>query len=406
VIYAHEFAWDPDKDPAWPRLQKIFGFYDAKSSIVSVFGKGSVKGPGGPDNTHCNHIGAVHRKGIHPALKEWFGIPMPEEYSKNRPAADLRCWTEEARKELQPKSLAEVVATLAAERKLAAASEGRNEWAARLGNIEAILKPTVTELRTEEVPGGTLARFTLETDPGITVPVFLITPKGAPAKVPVVVMTATGGKQAFLAERNDAVAEFLNGGVAVCLVDVRGTGETRPGSSADRGSARTSISQTNLILGQPVLGSQFRDLRTVMQWLKTRDGIDFKKLAVWGDSFAKVNPPDVRVAVPLDLETPSVSEPAGANLALLAGLFEDDVRVVYARGGLTPRETLTASPYLYLPHDAVIPGPNPVWGINLPANKVAVAYEATVDAQNRATGAKPMTGKEAAAWVSAKLRGK
>src|SRR5262245_315368 len=96
LIYAHEFAWEAEKDPAWPRLQKIFGFYDAKGSIVSIHGKGKVSGPAGPDNTHCTHIGAVHRKGIYPALKEWFGMPIPEEYSKRRPAEDLMCWTEEA----------------------------------------------------------------------------------------------------------------------------------------------------------------------------------------------------------------------------------------------------------------------------------------------------------------------
>ena len=34
VIYAHEFAWDAKTDPAWPRLQKIFGFYDAKDALA------------------------------------------------------------------------------------------------------------------------------------------------------------------------------------------------------------------------------------------------------------------------------------------------------------------------------------------------------------------------------------
>ena len=69
---------------------------------------------GGPGNTHCTHIGAVHRKMIYPALKEWFGMPVPEEYSKRRPAEDLMCWTEEARKELKPKKLHEVLGELAA----------------------------------------------------------------------------------------------------------------------------------------------------------------------------------------------------------------------------------------------------------------------------------------------------
>ncbi|MFO0825198.1 MAG: acetylxylan esterase [Gemmataceae bacterium] len=400
VIYAHEFAWDADKDPAWPRFQKIFGFYDAKNSIVSVHGKGSVKGPGGPDNTHCNHIGTVHRKGIHPLLKEWFGIPIPEEYSKPRPAAELRCWTDDAKKELQPKTLAEVVAQLAVERQKAA--KPRPNW---LGNVEPIEKPTVTELKTEEVPGGTLARFALETDPGITVPLFLITPKDAKGKLPCVLMVAVGGKQGFLKERGDAIAQFLKDGVAVCLVDVRGTGETRPGTGADRGSSRTSISQTNLILGEPVLAGQLRDLRTVIRWLHSRDGIDGKKLAVWGDSFAKVNAPESILAVPQEHEQPPVSEPGSANLALLATMFEESVVTVYARGGIDPKDTLTASPYLYLPHDAVLPGPLQVWTLAPMLSKSrAVTYEGTVNAQNRESGAKAMPVTDAAKRLSGKIR--
>jgi hypothetical protein len=399
VIYAHEFAWSPEKDPAWPRFQKIFGFYDAKNSIVPAFGKGSVKGPGGPDNTHCNHIGAFHRKGIHPALKEWFGIPIPEEYSQRRMSSELVCWTDEAKKELQPRTLAEVVAQLAVERQKAA--KPRPNW---LGNIEPIAKPTVTESKTEEVPGGTLARFALETDPGITVPLFLITPKDAKGKVPCVVMVAAGGKQGFLKERGDAIAQFLKDGVAVCLVDVRGTGETRPGTGADRGSSRTSVSQTNLILGQPVLAGQLRDLRTVIRWLQMRDGIDGKKLAVWGDSFAKVNSPEAVLAVPHDHEQLPVSEPAGANLALLA-LMEKDVVAVYARGGIDPKDTLTGSPYLYLPHDAVVPGPVQVWTLAQMLRDVpAAVYEGTVNAQNRATGAKAQPVTDAAKWLSGKIR--
>ncbi|MBA4187410.1 MAG: hypothetical protein C0467_05260 [Planctomycetaceae bacterium] len=410
VISGHEFAWDPAKDPAWPRFQKIFGLFDAKSHIVAVHGKGSVKGPGGPENTHCNHIGAVHRKGIYPALKEWFGMAVPEEYSMRRTSADLTCWTDEARAELKPRPVHEVIAKLAEQRRaeaLAKMADARKAWATRLGNVEPSANPKVTEGKAEEVPGGTLARFALETDPGITVPVFFITPKDAKGKVPAVVMVAQAGKQAFLKERGEEIAAFLKAGVVVCLVDVRGTGETRPGNSADRGSSRTSVSQVNLILGQPVLGSQLRDLRTAIRWLATRDGIDGKKLAVWGDSFARVNAPETKLAVPLDVEMPAVSEPGGANLALLAALFEEGVTTVYARGGLDPAETFSGSPYLYVPHDAVIPGALQVATLVPTVSKShAVAYEGTVDAQNRATGGKPMSGDAVTKWVIEKLRGK
>ncbi len=407
VIYAHEFAWDANADPAWPRLQKIFSFYDAKKNIVPVHGKGSVRGPGGPDNTHCTHIGAMHRKEIHPALQEWFGIAIPEEYSNRRPSADLMCWTDEARKALQPKTLRELVATIGKERRTAAlAHDAKPTWAKLLGTIEPIAKPEVTEGKTEAVAGGRLARFALEADPGIMVPLFVITPTNAKAKAPAVVMVAQHGKAAFLKERGEAIELLLKAGVVVCLVDVRGTGETKPGTSADRGSSRTSVSQTNLILGQPVLGSQLRDLRTVIRWLQGRDAIDGKRLAVWGDSFAAVNNADTRIAVPHDAEQPAVSEPGGANLALLTALFEPDIIAVYARGGLRVGETFATEPYLFAPHDAVIPGPVQVAELAPVLGKSrAIVYEGEVDAQNHASG-KARSVTDAAVWVAEQLRAK
>src|SRR5437764_1110366 len=119
VIYAHEFAWDAQTDPAWPRLQKIFGFYDAKDNLRVVHGAGKVTGAAGPENTHCTHIGAVHRKGIYPALRDWFGMPIPEEYSKRLPAEDLMCWTDKVKEELKPKKLHEVLDHLVEEQRIA-----------------------------------------------------------------------------------------------------------------------------------------------------------------------------------------------------------------------------------------------------------------------------------------------
>ncbi len=400
VIYGHEFAWDAKTDPAWPRLQRIFSFYKAEDSLRVAHGSGSVKGKP-PESSHCDHIGATHRKMIYPALKEWFGMPIPEEYSKRRPSADLLCWTDDARKELKPKKLHEVIA----ETKPPAGDQSEASWGKRLGDIEPFEKPKLTEGESDEVPGGTLARFVLGTDPGISVPLFLIAPTPAKGKTPVVVMVASGGKAGYLKERGKEISALLEAGIAVCLVDVRGTGESRPGSSADRGSNRTSISQTNLILGQPVLGSQLRDLRTAIEWLRTVPGIDAKKIAVWGDSFAKVNAADVKVKVPLDLDGPAVSEPGGAQLALLAGLF-DGLAAVYAGGGLAEDASIASGPYLYLPHDAVIPARVQMHAsvlALLTAARIPVRYCNAVDAQNRAVGKRI---GESAAWVIAALRAK
>ena len=81
----------------------------------------------------------------------------------------------------------------------------------------------------------------------------------------------------------------LIGGVAVCLPDVRGTGETSPGGARDRQTEATSLSATELMLGGTLLGARLRDLRAVLAYLRTRADVDFARVALWGDSFAPVN---------------------------------------------------------------------------------------------------------------------
>jgi cephalosporin-C deacetylase-like acetyl esterase len=421
VIYSHEFAWDAKTDPAWPRLQKIFDFYNAKDSLRVAHGKGSVRGPGGPDNTHCTHIGAVHRKMIYPALKDWFGMAIPEEYSKRRTSDELLCWTEAAKTELQPHRFHEVVGKLAETRVTewmmksdglkpeAAFLKERDQWSKMLGDITPFANPKQIEGTVEAVPGGTLARFALEMEPGIVVSLLLITPKDAKGKTPVVVMVSQHGKAAFLTERGDVIEAFLKAGVAVCLPDVRGTGETRAGTSAERGSTRTSVSQTNLILGQPVLGSQLRDLRTVIRWLQARDTIDGKSIAMWGDSFAKTNADDAKFAIPHNIANPNtISEPNGGALAGLAGVYEKDIAVVYTRGQLvTLPFAFFRSPYVYYPHDAIVPGVSATGGWLASAR--ALKREAIVDSHNHDWNFpknKPpaFTLPEAAKWVLEKLK--
>ncbi|HEY2911389.1 MAG TPA: CocE/NonD family hydrolase [Gemmataceae bacterium] len=405
LIYAHEFKWDPKIDPAWPRLQKIYGFYNAKQNLGFAHGAGSVKNSG-LGNTHCTHIGATHRNMIYPYLKEWFGIAIPEEYSKRRKPEELLCWTDEARKELKPKKLHEVLQALVKERQAKAplnAAALKEEWKRFLGPIDLPAKGKLHQGKAEDVPGGKLARFAIEAEAGIIVPFILITPAKAQDKTPVVVMVAQAGKARLLKDRSEVIAAFLAKGIAVCLVDVRGTGETRAGSSAERGSSRTSISQTEMILGRTVLGDQLRDLRTVIRWLQTRPGFTGTRVAVWGDSFAPANSATAKVAVPLDApDLPAIAEPGGAILAGLASLFEPSVSVVYTNGGFKSR-TILDSPYMYIPHEAVVPGVIAAGGYVM--GRGAVRSEGNVDSRNRLVEAKADT-RAAAAWVIEKLSAK
>jgi hypothetical protein len=53
---------------------------------------------------------------------------------------------------------------------------------------------------------------------------------------------------------------------------------------------------------------------------------------------------------------PEQSEPLGGLLALLGALFEEDIRAVYVRGGLSSFQSVLTSQFVLIPHDGVIPG--------------------------------------------------
>ena len=208
----------------------------------------------------------------------------------------------------------------------------------------------------EQLGSVTVERIHLATEPGIVVPVLLLLPAVQGKRVPVVVAVAQEGKQEFLRQRAGPIADLLAGGIAVCLPDVRGTGETAPGESRGRTSAATSISASELMRGQSVLGGRLRDLRSVLRHLRQRPDVDGRRFALWGESFAPVNPADRELNVPHNAaQRPAQSEPLGGLLALLGALFEADARAVYVRGGLSDYQSALAGPFCYLPHDVVVP---------------------------------------------------
>jgi dienelactone hydrolase len=369
LLYCHEFAWDRRRDPVWPRLRKVFALYGAGDRLAAAHGKGQLRGKP-PDSTHCNNVGPYHRAGMYPALKRWLDFPVPDKefLGRRRPAGELACLTPELRKELRPRRVHELAAELgrkrsaAARLRLARLRPGerrrrlRRDWGGLLGDVEPRGAPRATPHGKERLGNVTAERLLLEPEPGILVPALLLRPR-AGRRPPVVVAVAQGGKQAFLKRRPEAVAALLAGGAAVCLPDLRGTGETRPAGPRRYNSEATRLSAGEWLLGQTLLGARLRDLRSVLRYLRGRADLDADRLALWGDSFAPVNPAGRRPEVPPDAaDQPDQAEPLGGLLALLGALYEDDVRVVYARGGLAGYDSLLQGPFLYVPHDALVPG--------------------------------------------------
>jgi cephalosporin-C deacetylase-like acetyl esterase len=398
LLYGHEFAWDKEHDPVWARLEKIYAWYDVPDRLAATHGRGSVTGKP-PESTHCNNIGPVHRQGIYPALKRWFDIAEPaKEYQQRHKPEDLLCLTPEAPR---PRPLHELAGELGAERAAAFRDRQaklppearrqrlRRTWRQLLGDVEPAKGSEPTERRSQQLGAVTVERLLLPIEHDVTVPLLLLLPpRKDKARLPVVVGFAQEGKQAFLTKRSETIAALLDGGSAVCLPDLRGTGETRPGDdSRGRQSTATALSSSELMLGQTLVGSRLRDLRTVLRYLRSRSELDPARVALWGDSFALANPADRNLKVPLDAEDlPGQAEPLGGLLALFGALYEEDVRAVAAQGGLTGYHAILDSPFCYVPHDVIVPGALTAGDLGDVAAALAprpLRLEALVDGLNR-----------------------
>jgi hypothetical protein len=398
LIYDHEFYWDREQDPVWKRLQRVYGFYGAGESLTGVAGHGFVVGSA-PENSHWLPI---NRERLYPVLESWFNIPSPKkEYSKRVAIADLLCLTPEATKDLQPQPLHVLASRLASDRLTAARNELarleasqrreqlRRDWARLLGDVAPGSDPVVRGTPEREERGQVLVeRVHLTAEPGIVVPVLLLLPAVKNQRVPVVVAVAQEGKQEFLRQRSKPIADLLAARVAVCLLDVRGTGETAPGEGRNRTSAATSIAATELMRGQSLLGGRLRDLRSVLRHLRQRPDVEGRRIALWGESFAPVNPAGQELNVPHNAaQRPAQSEPLGGLLALLGALFEADVRAIYVHGGLSDYQSALEGPFCYLPYDVVVP--EVLTRGDLPDLAAALAprplrLEGLVDGRNRA----------------------
>ncbi|MBM4041348.1 MAG: hypothetical protein FJ290_22835, partial [Planctomycetes bacterium] len=356
LIYAHEFAWDAERDPVWKRFGRIWGFYGAGDKLAACHGWGRVTIKP-PDASHCNNVGAPHRKGIYPHLERWFGIPAPkEEPQVRRPAEEVRCITDAVAAKRQPKLVHYLAKALSLERagKARAALTGlapverraklRSDWARLLGDIEPKGVPKA-ESRGKDGPA---ERILLTLDDGFVVPTLILLPPGKSEKLPVVVAVAKQGKAGFLKHRAEELAALLGRGIAVCLPDVRSTGETDANGEPGRHRKTVGPSSTYMMLGETLTGLRLRDLRAVLSYLRMRPEFDAKRLALWGDSFAPVNVPPFADKPLESNDCPRECEPLGGLLALFAALFEENVKAVLVRRGLASFESLLCSPFVYV----------------------------------------------------------
>jgi hypothetical protein len=235
------------------------------------------------------------------------------------------------------------------------------KWAGKLGEINANVPPQASIEWTKQIPNATVEAIALEVEPELTLPVLLIRPHSRRAsRAPVIVAVSESGKELFLEKRDQEIQALVAGGSAVCLPDVRATGELTPDGRRDPDGDEGMKANTVLMMGDTLLGERLRDLRSVINYLKTRTDIDSKRIGLWGDSFEPPNPPKVLLnETPQWQIGPQIqhhAEPLGGLLALLGALYQSEVNTVAVRGGLVSFSSVLDSNFTYVPQDVIVPG--------------------------------------------------
>ncbi|MFN7924919.1 MAG: acetylxylan esterase [Bryobacteraceae bacterium] len=368
LVFSYEMGWEVEKVPAWHRYRKIFGLYGLPDNLDEAHGFGGFPGPG-----ECANIGPAQRRTLYPELKRWFGIPIPEEEpADRRPEAELAALERDTAARVGMKAVHELLREKASARVRAArvtmAALGvperrewlRKKWSALLGDIEPNGNPAAVTRWKKQDSGAEAEGVTLEVEPGIIVPVVLLRPSGAKAAgMPVVTVISQAGRGRLLANRRAEIDALLASGVAICLPDLRGIGETAPDRRRHPLSAGITLAATELMLGNTMVGARLKDLRTVLSWLEKRPGIDSKRMALWGDADVPPNPRrrliEEVAGWRIGPEITRDAEPLGGLLALLGGLFEERVAAVAVHRGLVGYLSMLDDSFLYVPSDAIVP---------------------------------------------------
>jgi dienelactone hydrolase len=381
-VYSYELGWNVLDLPAWARYRRVYGFYNALDNLADAHGFGPFPGPGEAWN-----IGPAQRRSLYPILERWFGIPSP--YASDRssplenlaprpdvdrqPVPDLTVLTPETSSQLKRKAVDEVADREGQEKVAAARAELtamtpdsvlkwlQAHWREKLGNIDPNFQPKATIEWSKEMPNAQVEAISLEVEPKLFVPMLLLTPRPRQtARAPVVVAVSESGKDLFLESRAPQIEALLKAGTAVCLPDVRATGETTPDGRRDPDGDENTQTNTGLMLGETMLGMRLRDLRTVLVYLRSRQDLDSSRFGLWGDSFYPANPnPLILNELPqwqIGPEIEQHAEPLGGLLAVLGGLYEDDVQTIAVHGGLVSFSSMLKSNFGYVPQDVVVPG--------------------------------------------------
>ena len=368
LIYGREFAWNAQHDLTWKQLEKVYELYGKREALRSVHGSGRGSRHG-PIDSHCTNVGPIHRGQLYPIFQEWFDIPVPEqEVTMPVQQEKLECLTRETRKVFSMRLAHEVTQKISQKhlttaRRTRASQEPHASAVQLQQELTEVLEPMTPfmsyRVQSKRQGFGQTKYVVLEVEENLFVRLQLLWPSGlGKTKPPMVIGFAQEGNLRLRRERRPLIRSLLGQGIVVCLTELRGIGDGRHGELyRGRISPSAGVAATSLMLGESLLSSRVRDLRTVMAYLRNREDVDQNRIGLWGDSLAAPNGVESELAIPLDATPyPERGEPLGGVAALLAALYEPHIQAVYVHGGLMSYATLLYEPFVYQPADSIIRG--------------------------------------------------
>ncbi len=138
----------------------------------------------------------------------------------------------------------------------------------------------------------TIEEFEFESEPGIRVPGWFLRPSSSSSKLPVVLMVEDGGKDGLFS-RWPFMEQVASAGIAICSIDLRTYGVTRPrcpssGHLFFENGVELAYALVNLSLGSPIVAQQTLDLLCGVDFLIARHDVDASRIAVFGSGISGI----------------------------------------------------------------------------------------------------------------------
>lgn len=132
----------------------------------------------------------------------------------------------------------------------------------------------------------TVEEFEYRSESDIRVPGWFVKPTSAPAKVPVAVVVQDQGKDALFDEWQ-LIDGCISSGIAVCSLDLRTCGVTRPrlpsqGPAFYGCGVDVAYALVNLSIGAAIVGQQTWDLLRSLDYLESRTDVDLTRVGLCG----------------------------------------------------------------------------------------------------------------------------